>query len=245
MPPPEAWYVARTMQALEVLTFEPLSAPQVAAALQVHPRTARRLLNRLSEEGYLTRSDDARRVYTPTMRIVALAGQLVERAPLTRLAAPFVARLHERTGGTAHLAVPSYRSALCVLHSTNGSRPRPQVRELVPAHCTAVGKALLSHRDAWRESVLSAPLERHTPSTIIDADVLRADVDRTRERGYALEQEEHEEGIAGVAAPVFAHGEALAAIGFTALGGGPVEERAEHVVTLAEQLSTTLGANRG
>ena len=41
MRPPEAWPVARTMQALEALAFQPLSAPQVAAAMQIHPRTAR------------------------------------------------------------------------------------------------------------------------------------------------------------------------------------------------------------
>src|SRR3954451_13586200 len=98
MPPPEAWYAARAMQALETLAFQPLSAPQVAAALQVHPRTARRLLNRLRDEGYLTRSDDARRLYAPTMRIVALAGQILQRALLAERAVPFVAALHDDTG---------------------------------------------------------------------------------------------------------------------------------------------------
>ena len=64
--PPEAFYVARTMQVLELLTFQALSAPQVAATLQIHPRTARRVLVRLHEEGYLTRSDDTRRPYSPS-----------------------------------------------------------------------------------------------------------------------------------------------------------------------------------
>src|SRR5690349_4795944 len=127
MRPPEAFYVARTLQALEVLAFQPLSAPQLAAALQVHPRTARRLLTRLLEEGYVTRSDDARRLYAPTMRIVALAGQVVEHAELPRAAVPYVARLHELTGATAHLAVPSYRSALCLVHRSDAcTAARPQ-----------------------------------------------------------------------------------------------------------------------
>lgn len=240
---PEAWYVARTMQALEILAFEPLSAPQVAAALQVHPRTARRLLNRLAEEGWLTRSDDARRLYAPTMRIVAVASQVVARAPLTRLAIPFVAALHDRTGETAHLAVPSYQAALCVVHA-NGSRPRAQMRELVPAHATAVGKALLSHREAWRDSVLGAPLERHTANTLVDAGVLRAETERARERGYAIEVGEHEEGVGGIAAPVFRDGDAVAAIGLTAREPLRVEELADAVLAAAEQLSEALETQR-
>ena len=83
---PEALYVARTMQVLELLAFQPLSAPQVAATLQIHPRTARRLLVRLHEEGYVTRSDDARRLYAPSMRVVALAGQIAVRAPQAAVA---------------------------------------------------------------------------------------------------------------------------------------------------------------
>jgi DNA-binding IclR family transcriptional regulator len=240
---PEAWYVARTMQALEVLAFEPLSAPQVAAVLQVHPRTARRLLNRLADEGWLSRSENTRRLYAPTMRIVAVAAQVVERASLTRLAVPFVAELHERTGEIAHLAVPSYRAALCVVHA-NGSVPRAQMRELVPAHATAVGKALLSHRDEWRESVLTGPLEQHTPRTMTDPRAVRADAVRTRGRGYAIEAGEHEEGVAGVAAPVFRGGEAVAALGLTAPSPAAVEELAAAVVAVADDLSEKLESHR-
>jgi DNA-binding IclR family transcriptional regulator len=46
--PAEAWFAARTMRALELIAFEPLSAPRVAHLLEIHPRTARRLLNRLT-----------------------------------------------------------------------------------------------------------------------------------------------------------------------------------------------------
>src|SRR3954470_1992422 len=121
------------MQALEVLAFQPLSAPQVAAALQVHPRTARRLLTRLHDEGYLSRSEDSRRLYAPTMRVVALAGQIVERSRLAERAVPLVAALYAETGAVAHLAIPSYRSVLCVVHG-NGTGPAALgLHELSPA----------------------------------------------------------------------------------------------------------------
>jgi len=243
---PEAWFVTRTMRALEVLAFQPRSAPQVAEALQVHPRTARRLLNRLLEEGYLTRTEDARRLYSPTMRIVALAGQVVERSELSRAAAPIVARLHERTGRAAHLMVPSYRSALCLVHSANGAAIRPQLRELVPCHCTAAGKALLGEREPWRESVLGAPLERHTERTITDPDALRAELEAAALRGYATELGEYQPGVSAVAAPVFSPaGEAVAALGATSAGDELPDDLAEQVVALARELTAALESGGG
>jgi DNA-binding IclR family transcriptional regulator len=198
----EAFFVTRTMQAIEVLAFQPASAPQVAGALKVHPRTARRLLNKLVAEGWLTRSEGRRRIYSPTMRIVALAAQLAERDPLALAARPAVTRLHDETGLTAHLAIPSYRSTLCLVHRAGGPDARPQLRELVPVHATAAGKVLLAFREPWREDVLSRPLEPVTARTLVDPDRLAAETARTAELGYGVEDGEFLRGLRSVAVPV-------------------------------------------
>jgi DNA-binding IclR family transcriptional regulator len=239
---PEALYVARTMQVLELLAFQPLSAPQVAATLQIHPRTARRVLVRLHEEGYLTRSDDARRRYTPTLRVVALAAHIAARSPLAARARPFVAQLHEETGADAHLVVPSYLSALCIVHASGMCQARVHPRELVPPHCTATGKALLAWRRPWRESVLSHRLERHTDRTIVDAARLAREADATQARGYAIEIGELQDGMRAVAAPVFAGDEAIAALGAS---GADLEVEAvgERVRTLARELTEAIASD--
>jgi len=201
----EAWHVGRTLRVLELLAFAPLSAPQLAAAMDAHPRTVRRVLERLVAEDYLTRSDDARRVYAPTMRLVALAGQIVENSDLARRARPYAALLHERTGAVAHVVVPSYRSVLCVVHCAGDARDEPpRVRELVPAHCTAGGKALLAWREPWRDSVLAQPLQRFTDRTIVDAAVLREALAVVRDTGRAVEDGEYQDGVRAVAAPAIA-----------------------------------------
>lgn len=241
MPLPEALFVARTMSALELLALHPLSAPQVAEALQVHPRTARRMLTRLAEEGWLTRSDDQRRVYAPTMRLVALAGHVVERSTLAETARPFVARLHEIAGTTAHLMVPSYRCALCLVHVDGGDDGEPHLRELVPAHASALGKALLAQRTPWRESVLAAPLSHHTRRTVTDPAALRRELEESRRRGWCSEDGEHRNGVRAVAAPVFTPGEgAAAAIGVELPPGVPFPPMGERVGTIARELSAAL-----
>lgn len=239
---PEALFAARTMQALEALAMQSLSAPQVAAALQIHPRTARRLLNRLCEEGYVSRSEDVRRLYSPTMRLVAMAGHVVERAELPLRAAPHVQRLHDDVGGVAHLMVPSYTSALCLVHGANGCPAKPRLRELVPSHCTAPGKALLGHRDAWRESVLARELGAWTPRTLTDPDALRAEARAIRAQGFAIEDGEYAPDARAVAAPVFAGGDAVAAIGAVVPDGASLDDVVARVVAAAGDVTSELGS---
>lgn len=213
----EAWHVGRTMRILELLAFAPLSAPQLAAALHAHPRTIRRVLARLVEEEYVTRSDDGRRLYEPTMRLVALGGQIVENSPLARRARPYVALLHERSEAPAHLVVPSYRSVLCLVHCASAvDELRTRLRELVPAHCTAGGKALLAWRDRWRDSVLAPPLTRFTDRTVVDPDVLRRELEAIRRDGYAVEDGEFQADVRAVATPVLVGHTAVGALTLTA-----------------------------
>src|SRR3954470_12632719 len=103
--PVDSFFVTRTLRAIEVLAFGPASTPQVAEALRVDARTARRLLNRLADDGWVVRIEGRVRMYTLSLRLVALASQFVERAPLTHAAASVVRSLHERTGGVAHVTV--------------------------------------------------------------------------------------------------------------------------------------------
>jgi hypothetical protein len=102
----------RALRALEVLAFVPSGASEVAAALAVHPRTARRTLATLTSDGYLERSGAPRAVYRPTVRLLALASQLAERLPLVIHGREVVRRLADELGVGVALAVPSYEQVL-------------------------------------------------------------------------------------------------------------------------------------
>ena len=93
----------------------------------------------------------------------------------------------------------------------------PHLRELVPCHCTAAGKALLAWRESWRDAVLAQPLESFTERTTTGPESLRRELARTVARGYAVEDREYEPDTRGLAAPVFSGtGEAVAAIAVVA-----------------------------
>jgi DNA-binding IclR family transcriptional regulator len=237
----DSFFVTRTLQAIEILAFQPCTAPQVAEALRVDARTARRLLNRLADDGWVVRIEGRVRRYTLSLRLVALASQFVQRAPLTEAATSTVRSLHERTGGVAHVTVPSYRAVLCLAHRAAECPAKPHAGELIPAHATAAGKVLLAHRRPWRESVLERPLERVTERTVIDPDAVRSECETTLEQGFAFEDGEYGAGLQTIAAPVLtADGAVLAAVG---LAGSPeldVASRLDAVVDAAGRLAEQL-----
>jgi DNA-binding IclR family transcriptional regulator len=240
----DSFFVTRTMEALEVLAFQPCSAPQVASVLRVDARTARRLLNRLADEGWLVRSDGRVRMYTLSLRLVALTAHFLERAPLTKAALATIETLHDETGAVAHLAVPSYRSVLCLVQRADGCESRPHLRELIPAHATAGGKVLLAHRRPWRESVLELPLERVTVRTVVDPDAVRSECEATLERGFALEDGEYHDGLQSVAAPVVdPSGDVMAAVALTGPRELHVGGHAEAVMAAARALARQLEEN--
>jgi DNA-binding IclR family transcriptional regulator len=142
---------ARGLRALEVLVFHPAAAPGLAAAMGLDQRTARRLLFTLEDEGYLQRGHGTHRqryVYSPTPRLLALAGQLAARLPLMTRGHQVVRDLHQRTGLDAYLVIPSYGDVI-VLASSGERAPAPW--SLLPATDSAGGKVLLAYRDSWRD----------------------------------------------------------------------------------------------
>jgi IclR family acetate operon transcriptional repressor len=82
----------------------------------------------------------------------------------------------------------------------------------MPAHCTALGKAMLAHlpADEVREIVARCGMPRRTPQTITDADSLLAELEAVRARGYAIDNVENEEGVRCAGAAVFDHQDRVA-----------------------------------
>ena len=153
--PAEVNYTARrVLEALEVIVFRPSSAPRVADALGVHPRTARRILQTLVGEQYLERRGGPGRAaheYQPTVRLLALAAQLAARMPLVAAARQAVRDAEAETGAAAYVAVPCYSEVLVVAASGAGTvRPWDTMR----ASADAAGCVLLAHREAWRSSLM-------------------------------------------------------------------------------------------
>ncbi|MFT4122706.1 MAG: IclR family transcriptional regulator [Microbacteriaceae bacterium] len=165
-----------------------------------------RLLGELVASGLLVRVPGHR--YAIGSRMFEL-GELSPLAlGLRERSLPHMQRLYEATGENVHLAVldgtsPEASAALFV-GRVAGRASIPTLSRTGgrdPLHTTGVGKALLAGRDeGWLARYFSMPLERETVHSITSEAALRADLERTRARGYAVAHEEMTLGNVSVAA---------------------------------------------
>jgi hypothetical protein len=151
--PVRAYAAMNTVRALERLAFAALSAPELADSLQVSVRTARRLLQRLALEGFVTQERGHRRRYHATLRLAALGRQLVDHAPLAQAAAVRVAQLAQDTASTAYLWIAGYNDQLiCVVHGDGrtGSPAIAVLSDVASAADSSPGTVLLKDRARLR-----------------------------------------------------------------------------------------------
>ncbi|NKE60489.1 IclR family transcriptional regulator [Lentzea sp. PSKA42] len=137
----------------------------------------------------------------------------VERR-LVEVAIPYLEDLYERTHETVHLGLREGHEVVYAA-KIGGHRQATSPSRLggrMPLHATAIGKALLAHAPPQvRAEVLSAPLDRRTPRTVITPGSLRRQLAAVRQTGVAYEFEESRVGLACVASPVLGHDGAVVA----------------------------------
>jgi IclR family transcriptional regulator, acetate operon repressor len=194
----------------------------VLSLAEIHRRTgmpkptAHRLLNQLAGWRFLDRAADG---YRLGLRLFEL-GQLVPgQHHLRATVAPVLARLHDTTGHTVHLAILDGTDVVYVqkIDAADAPQVASRIGGRIPAHCTAVGKALLAHSPDTVRVVLDQGLRRRSPRTVAVPALLLRQLDQVRRLGFAREDEETAVGISCVAAPVFdGEGHVAAALSITA-----------------------------
>lgn len=211
--------LARGLKILDLMAAAEggIGITELAAELGVDKSSASRLVQTLTSYGYAEQDADTRR-YRLGPQIVRLSRSLLTRMPLRDQAKPFLRQLVERTGECAHLAILAQGQAMYIdqVESLASLRVTTGVGTLAPLHCTALGKTFL----AFGGEPIPADLPAFTPRTITNQDTLRAHLDQTRRRGYAVDDEEYEYGVRCVAAPVYDfRGKVVGAIGISGPAG--------------------------
>ncbi|WP_166459760.1 IclR family transcriptional regulator [Amycolatopsis pithecellobii] len=227
------------LRALRVL--EALGAPggphqlgRIAHEAGVPKPSTHRILQGLVDAGYAVAGGDG--TYGPGPRAFALSALFGSG----RHDEPVLRRLRDETGHTVHVALRSGSQAVYVqkLDSDRPYRMASRVGGRISLHCTAIGKAILAHLDPPRRAELLAGtgLPARTARTHTDPAALEADLARVRERGYAIDDEENEDTVRCVAAPLLdragapAGGVSISALTFQT----PAGELLTHVPVLLE-----------
>jgi DNA-binding IclR family transcriptional regulator len=142
------------------------------------------------------------RRYALGVRALLVGTSYIDRDARATLARPFLDRLSEILDETMHFARLDGWDVvyLLTMESSRHRRSFSRVGRRLPAHATALGKALLAGQRADEiDRVMPSSLEALTASTISTRKALHADLALTRERGYALDHEENTPGVCCIA----------------------------------------------
>jgi len=191
--------IRSVLKALDIIASfsqqEPvLSLSDISDRLKLPKATTYNLLATLRSRNYIERTDDGRYCLGPA--IVPLTQCVRVNVHVRDRAAPLLRELAHRLLETVYLIVPDGDYALYIygIESAHRLLARTAVGDRVPMHCTAVGKAYLANLSrADVEALIGRTgMPRFTPYTITNIADLHADLALTRERGYALDRQEHE-----------------------------------------------------
>ena len=194
-----------------------LSVGELSQAMGLAPSTIHRILQTLTVKNYVFQDPHTKR-YDIGPEIVDISSALYLRYDLVRRVRPYLQELVELTGETAHVA-QLYGTTAMYLSQVE---PLSMVRmfttpgSIAPLHCSDVGKVFLADLPAARidEVVRKTGLPARTPHTITRLDDLMQELQRVRQGGYALDDEEREMGVRCISAGLLnGAGKVIAAIG--------------------------------
>ena len=178
----------------------------LSAETGLHKSTVHRLLTSMCMRGYVQR-DAETSMYRAGMRLCEMSSYIVDNLDVVDRARAVLERLGRETDETVHLVMRDERDVVYI-HKIDGGnsaiRMFSRIGMRLPLYCTGVGKAILA---TWPRSEARAVWEASdvyawTENTITDEEAFFREIDKVRQLGYALDNEENEVGVRCIAAAI-------------------------------------------
>jgi IclR family KDG regulon transcriptional repressor len=235
----------RAFQILDLLADEKsgVGLMEVAERLKLHKSTAHRLMMVLEWSRFVEKNSVSGKYHLGS-RLMELGLSAASRLDVYEVAGPYLRALVKETGETAHLAVLRDGQVVSIVNveSSQTLRTPATVGTRTPAHCTSLGKAMLAFasQEHLDEFLHERKLEPYTRNTITSISRFKAELRAIRKRGYAIDNEEREQGLRCIGAPLRdSTGQVIAAISIA----GPVFRIAEErIPALAGAVTRTAAA---
>ncbi|MFI6808041.1 IclR family transcriptional regulator [Streptomyces luteogriseus] len=199
--------VTRSLRILEaVAQHQPVTVGELTKLFGLPKSTVQRTLVTLAEAGWLraNRRDTTR--WEIGARVLAVRPAALQGSSLFAAAREPMVRLRDTVNETIHLSVPDALQCMVVVDRVDCShavRTFHTVGDTSPLHATATGRAVLAHLPKQDvEELIERGLERYSDTTPADPDELRAELDRIRTDGYAVNRNQYRPDVCAIAAPV-------------------------------------------
>lgn len=242
--------VERALHILEAAAErrEGLTNSEISRRLGIPKSSASYILRTLERRGYLRRDAESGR-YRLGLKILSLGGDAQSNLDTADVALPFMRALEEKIHMTVHLAVLDHGEAVYIekVEAPGFFKVNTWVGRRMFLHSTSVGKCLLAWlpKQEVETIVKQQGLKKRTPKTITTMTRLLADLERVKDEGYALDDEENSLGARCLGAPVFdVTGNVVAALGasgtLTQVDEASMPRLAESVKETARRISRQL-----
>ena len=199
--------VTRSLRILEaVAEHQPVTVGELTKIFGLPKSTVQRTLVTLAEAGWLraNRKDTTR--WEIGARVLAVRPAALQGSSLLAAAREPMIRLRDAVNETVHLSVPDAPDGMVVvdrIDCDHAVRTFHTIGDSSPLHATAVGRAVLAHLPKQDlDEVVAHGLPRFTDTTPADPAALRAELDRVRTDGYAVNRSQYRLGVCALAAPV-------------------------------------------
>lgn len=245
--------VRKTMLLVEIMAMhnEPMKLQNISEEADIPSSTTLRMLNTLLELGYVNQNRDTLK-YSLSLKFAYIGEQVKRQTNITRIAHPYLIELSGVVGECSCLAIED-KNELIYLdvisnHANNILTTTQRIGKRAPLYCTGIGKLLLTNYTsnelvAFSQSVSFLPF---TSKTLTSLAALNLELEKIREQGYAMDNEECDRGAKCVAAPIYDYsGNVIAGISVTAPSIRFQEERIKVILPVimetAKKISLALG----
>ncbi len=197
----------RVLRVFDLLAQHPegLTIKEISQTLSFPQSSTSGLIETLYKESYLTA--DSLRKYKLGPKLIQLGGIAKDSLDISALGAPLLKKLMEEVQETVFMAVLEQSELVYVakINSNRSIRTTAEPGKSKPLYCTGLGKAFLTFlpEDRREEILSSLRLEPITPKTITKKASLLLQLEGFAEQGYSIDDEENEEGLYCLAAPVY------------------------------------------
>lgn len=243
--------VDRALDILELLGRQrtEFGLPELSKAVGLPKATVFRYLSTLEERGYVRKSSDNDK-YTLGLKILQLSNDMLGSVTLHEVALPHMRKLVARFQETVNLALLDEYEVVYVeiLESPKAFKMSSQVGGREMPHATALGKAMLAFlpEEEVNEIIQTTGLPRRTPRTICTPSRFKEELEAIRQRGYAVDQEENEEGAHCVGVPIFDHRrKPIAAISISGPAIRILTNQIEHIGSALVEVSSDISHRLG
>ena len=245
--------VEKALQILEAVgTAKRIGVLKLSQEVELPYSTVHRLLSTLAKRGYIQQESD-RRKYALGPKVLELGTAFLDTVELRQVALPRMLSLSQRTRETVNLVIWNGRSAVCaekIDSPESVTVQQTQIGRLEPLHSSGLGKAIIAFLPAAQldEVLKGVNLVSYTRNTLVSVKALKNDLEKIRQRGFAIDDQEGVLGVRCVASPIWNYREEV--LGALSLVGPSIRMSKKRVLDLgrmvreeAIKISQQLGYN--